>query len=496
MENATAHRFLIVVAAALAACGDGASSDVPEDTVVLLDTVGDSGPADTFVEGTDTDRPMDAVEDTSSGAGPALLLLGQTGIGEASAAAVDDFVIDLRTGDTFGVGGFALRGDLQPAVYLSLDGVALEPESFEVGEQQVTLDYRVVTGGRYVIDVQPHQGQGAGRFLVRTWCTGGPCADDPVALPDVTLRLLAINDLHGNLAPRDDDSGGVAWLASHAKALRAEVEHSVFVSAGDLVGGSPYLSGRFHDEPTVEAMNVAGLDINGVGNHEFDEGPDELKRLATGGCHPIDGCQDGTPFEGAAFEMLAANVNDATGATLFPPFAVRVYGGVPVGFIGLTLEGTPAVTLASQVESLEFNDEIGTVNALLPRLQAMGVETIVLVLHEGGTQSGGANDCDNFSGGARWIAQGLSDVVDILVTGHTHRTYNCWLGDKLVTSAGASGRWLTKIDMTLNATTRDVWVDDARNRFIDHGLAPDPEVAALVARYEALVAPELAAVVG
>ncbi len=92
------------------------------------------------------------------------------------------------------------------------------------------------------------------------------------------------------------------------------------VSAGDLIGASPLLSALFHDEPTIEAMNMIGLDLNAVGNHEFDEGAAELLRMQVGGCHPVDGCLDGDPFAGADFRFLAANVvRSDTGRTIFPP---------------------------------------------------------------------------------------------------------------------------------------------------------------------------------
>ena len=154
------------------------------------------------------------------------------------------------------------------------------------------------------------------------------------------LRVLAINDFHGNIAASSDSFGGVGradYLADNVAAAGAEVDHSVFVSAGDLIGASPL----FHDEPTIEAMNLMGLDLNAVGNHEFDEGTVELLRMQRGGPNPMDGDRDGNLFGGADFEFLAANiVVDQTGETIFPPYAIRDYGGVEVAFIGVTLEGT------------------------------------------------------------------------------------------------------------------------------------------------------------
>ncbi|HKZ20656.1 MAG TPA: bifunctional metallophosphatase/5'-nucleotidase, partial [Acidimicrobiia bacterium] len=162
--------------------------------------------------------------------------------------------------------------------------------------------------------------------------------------PPVELQILAINDFHGAIAPVPDQLwlgqpvGRADFFASHIREAEEGVKNSIVVSAGDLIGASPLISALFHDEPTIEAMNLIGLDINGVGNHEFDEGAAELLRMQEGGCHPIDGCLDGDGFAGADFDFLAANVTvDATGETLFPPYTIDNYQGVNVAFIGMTL---------------------------------------------------------------------------------------------------------------------------------------------------------------
>ena len=194
----------------------------------------------------------------------------------------------------------------------------------------------------------------------------------------VEVQILALNDFHGNLLPPAGSggrvgttlAGGAAYLATHVQNLEATNANSIVVSAGDLIGASPILSALFHDEPTVEAMNEIGLDLNAVGNHEFDEGATELLRMANGGCHPTDGCQDGTPFGGADFDFLAANVvNTTTGETLFAPYAIRNFNGAKVAFIGMTLEGTPIIVSAAGIQGLEFRDEADTVNALVPELR-------------------------------------------------------------------------------------------------------------------------------
>ena len=182
---------------------------------------------------------------------------------------------------------------------------------------------------------------------------------------EVQLQILAINDFHGNIATSSSSFGGTGradYLATNIHAAAESADNSIFVSAGDLIGASPLISALFHDEPTIEAMNLIGLDINAVGNHEFDEGAEELLRMQYGGSHPVDGDLDGDPFLGADFEFLAANVVvDATGETIFPAYTIRNFQGVKVAFIGMTLEGTPSIVTPSGVAGLTFNDEAETV---------------------------------------------------------------------------------------------------------------------------------------
>ena len=219
----------------------------------------------------------------------------------------------------------------------------------------------------------------------------------------MTVNLIAFNDFHGAIDPptgsgglvNGTPAGGVEYLATAVKKLRAEQEqespYSFTVAAGDLVGASPLVSAAFHDEPTVDEMNSLGLDVTSVGNHEFDEGVTELLRLQNGGCHPVDGCQDGDGFAGADYPILAANVVDkTTNRPILAPYTIEKVGGVKVGFVGMTLEGTPSIVNPAGITSVNFLDEAETANRYARELrQHHGVRSIVLLLHEGGQQTGG-----------------------------------------------------------------------------------------------------------
>jgi 5'-nucleotidase len=316
------------------------------------------------------------------------------------------------------------------------------------------------------------------------------------------LKLLAINDFHGaletggNLTLRGErtEVGGAAYLATHLDRLRAEApDRTLFVSTGDLVGASPLVSSIFDDEPTIEAMNLLGLDMNVVGNHEFDEGLEHLLRLADGGCPPEeeDACLGGE-FQGADFPFLAANVTyDDTGGTIFPPYVIRRVGGERVAFVGTVLEDTPGVVSASAIEGLEFGDEADAMNALVPRLRRLGAETIVALVHQGGVQAGGGgiDDCRDLQGEITDVVERTDDEVDVFLSGHTHQAYDCVVDGRPVVSGLSNGRLISDLSLTIDRTTGETLRVRADNHVVTRDVEPDPEVQALVARYAEISEP-------
>jgi 5'-nucleotidase len=328
------------------------------------------------------------------------------------------------------------------------------------------------------------------------------------------VSVLAINDFHGNLeppnggirirAPNDPSkqlavsAGGSEAMATLVKQLKGANRNSVFVAAGDLIGASPLLSALFHDEPTVESLSLMGLEASAVGNHEFDEGRDELLRMQNGGCHPKDACRGPHPFKGAGYQYLAASTIDtATGKTILPAYYVKEFEGVLVAFIGLTLRDTPNIVMPSGVAGLTFQDEADTVNALVPELRAKGIEAIVVLIHEGGFPTGDYNECPGISGPIVDIVKRLDKTVDVVISGHTHRAYNCRIDDRLVTSGDKFGTLVTSISLTIDRTTRDVVDAKADNVIVrTDTYAKDPEQTALLQDYRRLAAPLANRVVG
>jgi 5'-nucleotidase len=249
-------------------------------------------------------------------------------------------------------------------------------------------------------------------------------------------------------------------------------------------------------------MNAMRLSVSSVGNHEFDKGWGELRRLQQGGCHPVDGCRDGERFGGAQFHYLSANVVDSrTRRPLFPATEVRTVNGVRIGFIGETLRGTPSIVSPARVEGLSFLDEAATANTYARQLERQGVHAIVLLIHEGGRQATSAatddpNGCVGMSGAIVPIVERLSPSIRVVVSGHSHRFYNCTIAGHLVTSAGSFGRGISRIRLSIDGATGRIAAVSAVNEVVDREVARDQVQSALVAKYAALAAPLAGRVVG
>lgn len=350
---------------------------------------------------------------------------------------------------------------------------------------------------------------------------------DAGAQATVPVRVIAFNDFHGHLAPDDKSiavedpadpsrkvilrSGGAAYLATRIRQLRAEEPHSIVLSSGDLIGASPLASGLFLDEPTIEVMNSIGVEINAIGNHEFDRGLGELQRMISGGCASAPALgrvscasSDGA-FRGARFAFIAANVDYRDGRRPFQSSVVREFDGVKVAFVGAVTRSTPGIVRAGAVTELAFRPEARAINAEAEALHAQGVKAIVAVIHEGGDADGGANGCANPRGSIFDIVRDLDPSIRVVLSAHTHRAYRCLIDGRLVIQAASFGRLVSVVDIELDRISGEIVPGRtrARNVPVPNGLGrqqsaasaaypplvPDPAVAALVAHYSARAAP-------
>ena len=323
-------------------------------------------------------------------------------------------------------------------------------------------------------------------------CACSPMNQGPIEHSEkINISILAFNDLHGHLEPpslsvreridgklTEVPAGGAAYLAAAIQHFKMINPLHAVVSAGDMIGATPLTSALFLDEPTIEAVNAMGIDFNAVGNHEFDKGTSELLRMRRGGCEKLtrlEPCQVNRQFPGANFEFLAANVKKADQQTLFPPYGIKTFKQgkqfVKIGFVGMTLKGTPNMVTPEGIQGLRFEDEATTANALVPILKAQGASVLVLVIHEGGVVQGGPNDssCSGLSGDIVPVLNKLDTDFDVVVSGHTHRAYACDYSKInpskpfLLTSAGQYGTYLTHIQLSIDPLSKKVINKTAQN---------------------------------
>jgi 5'-nucleotidase len=350
------------------------------------------------------------------------------------------------------------------------------------------------------------------------------------------VHLLAFNDLHGTLDPGTGNlyghfAGGAAFLAKVVKAKQDQYgAHQATIFGGDNIGAAPIENGLFHEEPIVIASNLMHVDYASVGNHEFDKGATELLRIQNGGCHP-DGCT-GKPYAlasggstdvypGADFKYLSANViKNSTGQPLFPAYAIKeftsdtdVHKRFKVGFIGEVLQSTPTIVTPTGVAGLTFQDEADAANRAVAEMALKGVKVPVLVIHQGGFQTGfpsATNGCAGALAGSdiAAIANRLDPAIKVIVSAHTHAEYRCTITaggvTRLVTSASSFGRVLSDITLTVDdqndklvtMSADNILIDNAKNlrtssatvRDPDPAKA-DPQVQAVVDQYVAAAAP-------
>ncbi|MCE4554890.1 bifunctional metallophosphatase/5'-nucleotidase [Roseateles cellulosilyticus] len=331
----------------------------------------------------------------------------------------------------------------------------------------------------------------------------------PAPPPPVELTLLSINDFHGNLqasrptpvmarAPdpstgsvKAQPAGGVAHLATAMAELKARHPDALVVAGGDLIGASPLISSLLHDEPSLAAMSELGIAASALGNHELDAGLPELQRKARGECAPTECLWPG--FKGPGFPYLGANVLDAaTGQPLLPTHVIRQAGSIKVAIAGVATMTTPQVIVARAIQGIRFADEADTLNALVPQLKAEGAQVLVAVMHEGGLQGPGsdANDpsyaCPTLTGRVQDIARRLDPAYAIIIGGHTHHAYTCKINGRLVVQAGSYGGWITESRLKVDAQGHVLDAQAVNHPVLQSAYAPNPALAALVARAAAM----------
>ncbi|NHC39235.1 bifunctional 2',3'-cyclic-nucleotide 2'-phosphodiesterase/3'-nucleotidase [Bacillus sp. MM2020_1] len=316
---------------------------------------------------------------------------------------------------------------------------------------------------------------------------------------NVHVQLLGINDFHGQLDYSTTVSGravgGIDYLAAYLKQREAtNPANTLMLQAGDLVGASRPVSALLQDEPTIRFMNEIGMDIGTIGNHEFDEGVVEMKRLINGGAHPKTVAKYGA-FEGADFDYIVANVEDEkTGELILPPYAIKEVDGVKIGFIGVVTTETPTIVTASGVAGVKFTDEVEAVNKYTAELKGKGVESIVVLAHDPGTS---ASNGDNPTGKVVDMAKAIDDEVDVIYGAHDHKYLNSTVDGKLLVQSYSYGTAFSDVELTIDPVTKEIVTKTAEvaSTFKD-GITPDAKIKAELNKYQADIAPQTSEIVG
>jgi 2',3'-cyclic-nucleotide 2'-phosphodiesterase (5'-nucleotidase family)/endonuclease YncB( thermonuclease family) len=310
---------------------------------------------------------------------------------------------------------------------------------------------------------------------------------------NIRVQLLGVNDLHGKVDVTGTVSGvnygRMDYLAAYLREREATNPNTLIVHAGDMVGGSSPVSALLQDEPTVEMMESIGFDIGTVGNHEFDEGVDEMLRLNNGGDHP-----NGTPnYDGIDFPMVAANVEyKDTGELVLDPYAIKEIEGAKIGFIGIATTETPNMIISKGNEHIRFTDEAEAINKYVPELQEQGVEAIVILAHVPGNQSG-----QSASGDIASIATKVNDAVDVIFAAHNHVKVNAVVDNKLIVQAWEYGKAFSDVELEIDRMSGDIVKKSAEIvDVVQSGTTPDVEVKAILDKYLEEVGPKLNEVIG
>jgi 5'-nucleotidase len=315
--------------------------------------------------------------------------------------------------------------------------------------------------------------------------------DLPDVVPTTTkkIQILGTNDFHGRLLPDGGNAAGAAPFATAIEELRTENPNTIFAAAGDLIGASTFESFIQDDKPTIDVLNEMDLDVSAVGNHEFDQGYDDLVDRVMA---PYD--ETTNPLGGAEWEYIATNIDEPEGEDNLAESWTTTVDGVDIGFVGAVTEDLPALVNPAGLEGVTVLDIVDSVNAEAAALKTDGADIVVLLVHEGSPST----DCtsSNFTDPATvWgnIVQNSSADIDAIVSGHTHLAYNCrytvadWVDDsrpvtrRPVVSAGQYGTNLNQLVFNLDTGSGDLLeIEQDVIGTAGVGNAPDPAVQAIV----------------
>ncbi|MFH8252432.1 5'-nucleotidase C-terminal domain-containing protein [Microbacterium sp. B2969] len=321
----------------------------------------------------------------------------------------------------------------------------------------------------------------AGAITAVAALAAGLVAAAPAQAAPTQIQILATNDFHGRILDNTTNGeAGAAVLAGAVEQLRAANPNTVFAAAGDLIGASTFESFIQHDKPTIDALNAAGLEVSAVGNHELDQGYNDLVNRVMA---PYNATTN--PYGGAQWQYIAANLKmKATGDDAVPATWIKNFGDVQVGFVGAVTEELPSLVSPGGIADIDVKGIVDSVNTEAADLVANGADLVVMLVHEGAPST----DCTTMNASGKWadIINNVSPNVDAIVSGHTHLAYNCsfpvqqWVNegravtDRPVVSAGQYGTNLNQLVYTVDGATGVVSAKTQAILPLEHSVPPVP----------------------
>jgi 5'-nucleotidase len=299
---------------------------------------------------------------------------------------------------------------------------------------------------------------------------------------NIKVQLLGVNDFHGQLDNYQSVSGkmagGAEYLAAYLKMYKQNNPNTLLVHAGDMVGGSPPISSQFQDEPTIEFLNLLHFDVGTPGNHELDQGVNEMKRLIFGGFNLKTGY-----FHGANTQYCSANIIDKnTGKPLLPAYVIKQIDGIKIGFIGVVTLDTNLYVSPENRKEVEIADEVSAINQTAKILKEKGVNAIVVLAHESASSDlNGAHP----SGALTEMASKIDNGVDVIFAGHSHEYANTLVAGKLIVQAYSYGEAFSQVNLEFDPKTKEMVKKRAKIIVTSHDhVKPDKETIALLNKYK------------
>lgn len=237
-------------------------------------------------------------------------------------------------------------------------------------------------------------------------------------------------------------------------------------------------------------MEDIGFDVGTVGNHEFDEGTNELKRIINGGDHP-DG-KGTSGYDGQDFPLVCANCKLKSGEPFLPPYEIKYVSGIPVAFIGVVTRSAAGMVIPDGIKNITFTDEVKAVNDAAADLKKKGIKAIAVLAHMSAEQNGSA-----ITGESAKLASGTDSEIDVIFAAHNHKVVNGEINGKLIVQAFEYGKAIGIADLELDKESKDIVKKSAEIQYIDQSkIKPDPDAAGILSKYEEKVKPIISEAVG